>query len=394
VPRSRSLIVLSTFAMLIALLVEAPAVANTIVRTDGNDTKGPLDLASVRVTHGSGGSVFRMTTRAPFTNKQVNGKQGFFEIDFDTNGDRNPNYFVVVVRRHAKMRGWLFKGNGDLITRKLAAARTGRTARVTVPLSRIGDPKSYDFSAFSVFFAKPCMRDRPCIDSIPNNYPLIRHDLTGPTFTWNPEPPTYSTDVSAGLSFPVTFSVADDTFGSGVKDWTLQRRAVGTSTWVEVATGTAHNPTRTVGGLAEGTSYDLRVIVHDNQGNRTIGPLARTSVPYDDANAFLTYTPGTWVDGPTEGQFRTTTQEGSTGDEVSFEVVAGHEFCILGGPGSDDAAATLVVGGTEEPPVTETSSTAAREKVRCETPSGTGSILVVLSVDQGTFVLDGVAIEG
>jgi hypothetical protein len=394
VPRSRSLVVLSTLAVLLALLVEAPAVANTIVRTDGNDTKGPLDLASARVTHATGASVFRVTTLARFSNKQVNGKRGFFEIDFDTNGDRNPNYFVVVLRRDGKMRGWLFKGNGDLITRKLAAARAPRSARVTVPLSRIGDPESYDFAAFSAFFAKPCTSSHPCIDSIPNRYPLVRHDLTAPTFSWNPQPPVYSTDVVSTLAFPVSFSVADDTFGSGVDNWTLQKRAVGTSTWVDVATGAALHPTRSVTGVAQGTSYDLRVIVRDNQGNSRVGATAHTSVPYDDANALFTYMAGTWVAGPTTGQFIGGSHQGSATDVVSFDVVGGQEFCVLGGSGSDDAAATLVVGGGAPQPLSETSATQARAHVHCETPLGIGSVHVVLTITAGTFVLDGVAIAG
>jgi hypothetical protein len=394
-PRSRTVIVVSTVAVLVSLLVEAPAAANKILRKDGNDTKGPLDLASVRVSHAGGANVFRVTTIAPFTNKQVNGKLGFFEIDLDTNGDKNPNYFVVVVRRSGKMRGWLFKGNGDLITRKLGAARLSpRSVRVTLPLAKVGDPKSYDFAAFSAFFAGPCTNDQPCIDSIPNKYPLVRHDLTAPTFTWNPTPPTYSTENSAYLNFSVSFSVADDTFGSGVRDWTLQKRAVGTSTWLLQTTGTSLNPTRNVTDLAEGTSYDVRVIVRDKQGNRRISPLARTSVPYDDANlSFFTYTAGTWTDVPTTGQFRGTSTEGMTGDVVSFDVVAGHEFCVLGGPGSDDAAATLVVGGGAPEPIVETSGTAAREQIHCETPPGP-DVDVVLTVTAGTFVLDGVAIAG
>jgi hypothetical protein len=395
VPRSRSLVVLSaTLSVLLALLVEAPALANTIVRTDGNDTKGPLDLASTRVTHGTAASVFRVTTLARFTNKQINGKQGFFEIDFDTNGDRNPNYFVVVLRRDGKMRGWLFKGNGDLITRKLAAARlSARSVRVTVPLSRIGNPQSYDFAAFSAFFAKPCTSSHPCIDSIPNRYPLVRHDLTAPTFSWNPLPPVYSSEVASTLAFPVTFSVADDTFGSGVDNWTLQKRAVGTSTWLDVATGASLNPTRNVTGVAEGTAYDLRVVVRDNQGNKRVGATAHTSVPYDDANVLFTYT-GTWVAGPTTEQFLTGSHQGSVDDEVSFDVVGGQEFCILGGPGSDGAAADLVVGAASAEVVNETSGTQPREQIHCETPPGVGSVHVVLTITAGTFVLDGVAIAG
>ncbi len=390
-PRPRVTIFLSTLALLLVLLAETPAAANVIVRKDGNDTKGPLDLAAARVSHAPGASWFKIKARSRFTNKQINGNKGFFEVDIDTNADKAPNYYVVVVSRKGKMRGWLFRGNNKIVTRKLVARRGRRVVRVKVPLAKIGSPKSYDFAAFSSYFAAPCSSGHPCIDSIPNDYPLIRHDLTAPIFTWVTPPPQYSTDTSATRTITVSFSVHDDPYGSGLKSWAFQRRTVGTTTWSTLKTGTRHSPTFGVAGN-QGVGYDYRVVVVDKQGNKRVGSVKRTSFPYNDSNTtFFDYTTVGWTDGPTTNQFLGDSTQGSATDEVSFNVVGGHEFCILGGPGSDDAAASVVVGVSPPAIVNETSATPARYKVLCDTPASDDT--VTLTVTAGTFVLDGVVIE-
>jgi hypothetical protein len=62
--------------------------ANTITQSDGNDTKGPLDLAGVKVSHDPAGSVFKVTTIGAFANADVALKsgavRGLFEVALDT----------------------------------------------------------------------------------------------------------------------------------------------------------------------------------------------------------------------------------------------------------------------------------------------------------------------
>jgi hypothetical protein len=74
--------------------------ANVITKSDGNDTKGPLDLAGVKVSHDSVGSVFKVTTIGAFANADVALKsgavRGLFEVGLDTNADRKFNFYVDV----------------------------------------------------------------------------------------------------------------------------------------------------------------------------------------------------------------------------------------------------------------------------------------------------------
>ena len=117
----RRLIALIALATIIA--TTNPVMANVITRKDGNDTRGPLDLASVTVSHVQGGHVFRITTLAPFTNKEANLANGYFEIDIDTNADKRPNYFLAVFYAAGHFRGLLLKANLALVTRNLKASR-------------------------------------------------------------------------------------------------------------------------------------------------------------------------------------------------------------------------------------------------------------------------------
>jgi hypothetical protein len=115
-----------------------PGSANVIKRSDGNDTKGPLDLAGAKVSHVPRGSVFQISTLAPFTNGEANGKNGLFEVGIDSNADRSPNYFIDVFFAAGRFRGVLFKPNGSVITYYLKAARVSpKAVKVTLPHSQI-----------------------------------------------------------------------------------------------------------------------------------------------------------------------------------------------------------------------------------------------------------------
>jgi hypothetical protein len=259
-------------------------------RSDGNDTKGPLDLAGAKVSHAPGGSVFQINTLAPFTNAEANGRNGLFEVGMDTNADRNSNYFIDVFFAAGRFRGVLFKPSGSVITNNFKAARVSpKAVKVTLPHSQIIQKGSYDFLIFSAYFATPCTNKNPCVDAIPNRYPLIRHDYTPPTITWGAVP-TYSSDVTATVTFAAPFSLKDDVYGSGMKSWLLQRKAVGTSAWVTVKAGIALHPAVQVHG-SEGTSYDLRIVSFDRQNNKRTSPTRRVNIPFDDRHPSSSTTP-------------------------------------------------------------------------------------------------------
>jgi hypothetical protein len=371
--------------------IATPGSANVITRSDGNDTKGPLDLSGAKVSHAAGGSVFQINTLAPFTNAQANGKNGVFEVGIDTNADRNPNYFIDVFFAAGRFRGVLFKPNGSVITYYLKAARVSPKAlKVTLPHSKIIQKGSYDFLIFSAYFAAPCTNKNPCVDAIPNRYPLIRHDYTPPTITWGAVP-TYPSDVSPTVTFPVPFSLKDDVYGSGVKSWLLQRKAVGTSTWVFVKAGIALHPAVQMNG-SEGTSYDLRVVSFDRQNNKRTSPTRRVNIPLDDRHpSLLTYTLQTPNDSVSGAFLGTTTSIADTGTvffTLPFDVT---DICIVGGPTTGPASSTSVtaptpIGGT----IVEDGSTPARDRTCVGVPVTSGTIVTMTSSSPEPFVLDGI----
>jgi hypothetical protein len=262
--------------------------------------------------------------------------------------------------------------------------------KVTLPHSQIIQKGSYDFLIFSAYFAAPCTNKNPCVDAIPNRYPLIRHDYTPPTMTWGAVP-TYSSDVTATVNFPVPFSLKDDVYGSGMKSWLLQRKAVGTSAWVFVKAGIALHPAVQVNG-SEGTSYDLRVVSFDRQNNKRTSPTRRVNIPFDDRHpSLLTYTLQTPNDSVAGAFLGTTTSIATTGTllfTMPFDVT---DICVVGGPTTGPASSMSVtapapIGG----PIVEDGSTPARDRTCVGVPVASGTLVTMTSSSLEPFVLDGI----
>jgi hypothetical protein len=117
-----------------------------IKKTDGNDTKGPLDLAAVTVKHTPGGSSFVVKTLAPFSGPQLDGAHGSIEVDFDVNGDRDIEYWVVVFYYKGRLRA--LQGKGRSAVRLLPVSRPNASSvKFKIKHSNLGSPKSYDFAA-------------------------------------------------------------------------------------------------------------------------------------------------------------------------------------------------------------------------------------------------------
>jgi hypothetical protein len=326
-------------------------------RYEGSTGSGASEGLPSRGSH-----VLQSTTIGSFTSKDVNGTNGIFEIGFDANADRRSNYRLDVFFAAGRFRGVVVKPNGTVITYDESAVRVSpRSVKVTWALAGIVRKGSYDFAAFSVFGGSPCSRKSACVDAIPNRSPLLRHDFTRPFFSWG-SVPLYSTDASATLTFPVSFNVTDDIYGSGVKSWTLQKQVVGASTWVTVQKGTARHPTVQVVGL-EATSYDLRVVVVDRQGNKRV------------SGAFL-------------GTTTSIADTGTVAFTMPFDVT---DICVVGGPTTGPASSTSVsaptpIGGT----IVEGGSTPARDRTCVGVPVTSGTVVTMTSSSAEPFVLDGI----
>ncbi|MGB7804429.1 MAG: hypothetical protein WBM72_02390, partial [Actinomycetota bacterium] len=257
------------------------------------------------------------------------------------------------------------------------------------------DPQSgtYRFVVGSFYQAAPCSERRPCIDTIPNKYPDTPLDHRAPSFGWD-DWETYSGDVSDELTSPIEFHVADDQFGTGVKEWIVQRREPGGGhTWTTVVDGKGLTPTVDVPG-AEGATYDLRTIVVDRQKNRTVSTSKRTTFPYDDDAAV--YDPTVTQDEAATGWFLDT-RSGISNTVApgtatfSFTGGTGTQVCVMGGPvDSDTATADVSLDGAAQLPMTEDVSVLVHSRIQCYvTDNANPHTLLVAGTSASTFWIDG-----
>ena len=387
----RALALCMVVASTLTAVAPVPAGASGIYKTDGNDVAGPLDLASVRLTPISGGDRFQVRTLASFTAAQLDGDDGWIEVDFDTNADRQYESWVVVYYYKGKL--YAVAGHANDAVRNLPVRRVdSRTVSFDVP-HRFVAPYSYDFAALSIWRASPCSRSNPCVDAIPNKYPLLRHDFSAPLVNFI-DRPLVSSDASVTLTFPVTFRVKDDKYGSGVKRWAFKVRAVG-DPWVTTDSGTANLATVQVIG-AEGVVYEYRVKAVDRQGNtRTVGDYV-TVVPFDDRNAALVYGNGTPVQtNNVTGAFLGTTSALPSATTVTLTLSESTRMrvCVIGGPTSGvSSSVQIAVNGDYKETVSESTATILGTSL-CSTRKYAGtSVQLTVSSGGEPFILDGFAL--
>jgi hypothetical protein len=369
----------------------SPAVAGGISRSDGNDVQGPLDLASMRLTPISGGDRIQIRTLEKFTATQLDGDAGWFEVDFDTNADRKYDFWAVVL--YAKGKLFAVQGQGKNALRKLPVRRVdGKTVSFDIAHRNLGNISSYDFVVYSIWRAKPCSNTNVCVDTIPNRYPLIRHDFTAPTIPWGAVP-AISSDVSATLDFDVHFAVHDDQYGSGVRRWTLQQRQDAGS-WTTIAAGGTKNVTESVTGV-QGEVTFVRVLAVDKQGNKRTSSTKKTVVPWDDRNALFDYSaPATETDA-VSGAFLGTTSTLAQGTIVTATLPAGTDLCFLGGPTSTgtSAAALLSIDGTPFTTFNENDATAYRTPHCAGSVIGADAVITLEVTSAEPFVFDGLVLK-
>ncbi len=385
-----------TLAATSILVAAMPATAGDLVRTDGNDTPGPLDLASMRLTPKSSFDRFQVRTLARFTAKQLDGDDGWVEVDFDTNADKDVDYWVVIFYHNANLLA--VQGHGSNALRRLPVHRVDkRTVSFDITHGQLGGVKSYDFYAVSVWRASPCSHKTPCVDTIPNRYPLVRYDFTAPTVRWKRLPNT-STEVSDQLTFPIGFVVKDDRFGSGIKSWKFQLSDNGLD-WVTIKTGSSRSPTVNINGVS-GHRYGYRVIVVDRAGNDTTSRAqTQTAVPYDDRDAALVFSSSTQVSrsGAFLGTLTSLPQTETMTYTATFAGKNYEHFCVLLGhpaTASSTATATLRWDGNLITSVSENDSTADRNLGLCMNPGSGSHTLVVTTTSAEPFIIDGVLAIG
>jgi hypothetical protein len=361
-----------------------------VSHSDGNDTNGPLDLSGVSIAQGPNNEqIYKLTTIHPFAISDINvgpnGVVGNFFVGIDTNNDKKLNYRLYLYNSHG-LRGVLVKGS-NVVSRSIGVSRPNQhTIQAKLPLSKIGHPTTYWVLAASVSSTgSGCSQQKPCVDYIPNRYPLILDDFTPPSIN-NVTVPTVASDTTYGVSFTVN-EVGN---GSGVKKWTIQRHVGGS--WIDVISGSTSGSISTQVPSAEGNTDNLRVMATDKAGNTSVSSSQPVIVPFDDSNAAAVYThPGVDWSHPSSVDAYLGASHLSVGaGSVVTVTYTGGSFCVLGGPvaGGLGSAQVSIDGASASTVGFEGPSTPAQANLGCVGAIGVGAHTVTITTDD-VFNFDG-----
>lgn len=386
-----------------AALVAAPHVAIgkafSYTRKDPNDTKGPLDLASIRLVRGKRNDLLQWSTIDPVSNAAIDPDNGNFAIAFDVNDNQKYDYLQYVYYAGGRVRGVLVNVHTHrLVTRAIPTSRVnGTTFRQTLLPRKIASPGTYRFAVISYYQSAPCSKKHACVDGAPDRFPLFAVDHEAPSVTWGITYP-YSSDARNDLKSPVSFTFQDDKFGTGVKTWLVQSRPTGTSAWHDVKRGHVAHPTVLVPGV-QGGAYDVRIVVTDGQRNQTVSGTRRTVFPFDDANSAVFDTsasPVSWTSAPGAAAFLGTTSVGAQTATVDISWVGGDHTCLLGGPTTGTGQSTAMLDGVATvAPTDETAATVPMAQALCFAltgGAGTTHHLVVTVASADPYVIDGIVV--
>jgi hypothetical protein len=376
------LLAVVAFLLVMGVLSAGPAAAHTFTKVDGNDSPGKLDLRAVSVSHTATGLVHTFRTYGPWTAKSL-GADSFFLIQIDKNKDRKYERCAFIFYSN-RLRGSLTNCRAVFIQFLPVVKLSGTAAKITIPKSVIGNV--YWWAGASRWDGPaPCRRG--CIDFAPNNFPDILHDMIPPLVNMTTTPlRVWLNSTTANFTFP--FAVSDQ--HSGIKSWTVQRRAVDTLTWSNVISGFSKGSKQPpIDGQGEGTRFEYRVVARDKQGNQRIGATRRVYIPTDDddlAPAWFSVAPTPVSDstafggGYSQMSSGTFTYNWTPGTDCLFELI---------GSGTGPWNVTVTPAGGTPMPIDDTMFTDAQRQTLFSNDDCSATQYIV-TVNSGTFGLDAV----
>jgi hypothetical protein len=374
------------FALVSGILSAGPVAAHNFTKSDGNDSRGRLDLRSVSVSHTATGVVHRFQTYEPWTSRSL-GADSFFIIQIDKNdgpqGDYERCAFIFYTNR---LRGSLTNCGAQFIRFLPVSKVSGTTAKITIPKSQTSSV--YRWAAGSLWVGPAPCGGRGCVDFAPNNFPDILHDMVPPVVTMTTDPLRVWED-STSPNFTLPFSVSDA--DAGIKSWTVQRHPIGSGTWTVVISGTGKGHKDAPIASAEGTRLDYRVVAMDRQGNRTIGSTRRVYIPTDDddlGSAGVFSNPPTPVSDA--GSFSGGYSPMATTESLTYTFTSPGGDCTFELIGPGDGTWTIEVSA-DGGPATSVSDVDIDDLPRQTVYSdGSCATTYVVTVTAGTFNLDAV----
>jgi hypothetical protein len=273
--------------VIVALVAAGNAQADTRAISDGNDRPGPLDIRSAGHAHDGARVVHTISTFRSWRSSVIGrNTSNLFAVEISTDGDPAPERVVLVFSANGRLLAQVIRlPAGTLVGSASASKPNGRTVRLSIPRSRLGNVAGYRWNAHSQYRAAGSC-SRFCSDRAPNSGRVL-HDIMAPAITLTSFP-TIPPDVEYDVSFTVS-----DKGGAGLDNWELEHRLFGTPGWTTVASGTTAGSKSHHHVAAEDADDEFRVVAGDRQGNSSVSPIRVVSIPIDDTNPLLTYT-GLW----------------------------------------------------------------------------------------------------
>jgi hypothetical protein len=372
-------------AAAIALIGPAVARANIDPISDGDDTRGRLDIKTVTTPVFQGGNnlanaVHTITTYGRWRSRVLKGANAF-EIFYNTDGDRRWERIAVAFYAAGRLRGALLNGSGKFLSEADVERPNKRSVTIGLSPRQLGRPAGYRWAAFSVFKnARAC--SKVCVDRAPNKGRVL-HDIKPPRISFVGGRKSLLgvplLAIPATTDFDVPFNITD-AGGSGLASWQLSEKVEPDGLWTGVSTGSeASNSVPRTG--SQGSAFTYRVVAKDADNNDTTG-LAVMAVPFDDGS--LQYG-GTWATaGATTDDFLDTLHTaGVGGGTLQFPFWG---YIALVGPATCGTA-TANVNGTNHN--VQAPCDGARRVVLFQDIRN-GSALLTLTAQSG-FEVDGIA---
>lgn len=373
----------------VVALTPSPAAAHTFARLDRNDSRGRLDLKSVKVEHKKDDLVYTFTT---YESWRANAylRNSFFLIAIDHAQDGTPDRCAFITYYSGGLKGLFTNCRKRSFGALKVSKPSGTRARLILP----NESESHQWLGATYWKGEGCKTG--CWDYTPNRSWLL-HDLDAPHVSWlttNLETGNPSTALSLTTTVPIKFTATDP--DTGVASWTLET-VVASNVWDTVDSGIGGGTIQRDVVLEEGRAYKLRVSATDLQGNvgsTGASNLLNIVVPYDDANTAMSYSGG-WAPAADPTYFFSTVRSTSTvGASVTFNFTTTSEggVFLIGGPG-DGTATPSRDGGIDSINISETASTEKGAALGTGLYLGApGAHIVTLTVTSGTFILDGIEV--
>ncbi|HEX6230496.1 MAG TPA: hypothetical protein VF029_02160 [Actinomycetota bacterium] len=166
-----------------------PAAGEHTGQGDPNDTRGPLDVRVVRLSHEDGPPTWRIGTFARWSARKI-WDRGYLIVELDTKRDEGADHLAVVRSDGRRLLGDLYRLRRDGKQARIGALRAGkagaRGAWVAVPLHKLSigaSRTSYRWSVLTSWTAAGC--ERACFDLVPDAG-AVEQPLPGVTPTPSP----------------------------------------------------------------------------------------------------------------------------------------------------------------------------------------------------------------